>query len=161
MLYKFLLLLTIFSLSLFAQGGFDQPPMPRNERMEQLINARLIKVLALDEETSIRFFSRRSAHQEKMRELTKKREGILRELNNQLKAEKGGYFSTIQASLNVENEIVTEKSNFITGLKEIMSEEKIATFMIFELKLRREVRKAIMDKRKSQKLLKNRRNKGF
>ena len=161
MLYKYLLIATIFSISLFAQREFDQRPLSRNERMEQLINSRLIKSLALDEETSIRFFSRRNIHQEKMRELTKKREGILRELNKQLKDEKGGYFSTIEASLNVENEIVAEKRNFITGLKEIMPEDKIATFIIFEMKLRKEVRKLIMDNRKAQRLKKNRRNKGF
>lgn len=160
MLKKMIFSVFLFSMLSFAQKGFEGPP-PRNERMEQLINARLIKSLDLDEETSVRFFARRNAHRQKMKELSEKRDSILKYLHNQLKGEKGSYFSIIQASLNVENEIVAEKNNFINSLNDILSEKQVASFVVFEVKLRREVRNLIMDKRKMQRKQKNRGKNGF
>lgn len=157
---KFAFLLFVLSVFSFAQDEFDDRMM-QNKRVEQLINSRIIQVLNLDEQTSLRFFARRNDHRNQMRELSNRRDSILTELRKQLKGEKGGYFSIIQASLNVEAEILDEKNSFLLNLREILSEEQIATYVIFERRLRKEVRDLIMDKRREQKPPKNRRDRLF
>src|SRR5512139_132707 len=60
----------------------DQMPMPPRaaERLEQYKKLRMMEVLKLDEETSLRFFARYNKHREELAELNKKRDEILDEL---------------------------------------------------------------------------------
>lgn len=154
MIRTIVFVICIFPFFCYAQDGIDRR-MLKNDRIEQLINSRIIGVLNLDEETSLRFFARRSSHRNKMKELSSKKDSILITLNKKLKGEEGSYFSTVQASLNIETEIVKERNSYVNGLYEILSDEQVATLIVFERKLRKEVKNLIMDKRKMRNMKKN------
>ncbi|MFA8343090.1 MAG: hypothetical protein ACEPO8_09000 [Rhodothermaceae bacterium] len=151
---KKIILFLIMTAVCFAQGGFERKMMD-NEKIEQLINSKLISVLNLDEKTSLRFFARRTAHKNRMKELSKEKDSILHALRKQVKNKDGSYFSTIEASLNIESEIVAERNSFIKGLSDILTEEQVASFILFERRLRKEVRNLIMGQRKMRKMHKN------
>ena len=65
--------------SLLAQ---DQLPMrgPGAERIEQFKKVRLIEVMNMDEETSIRFFARYNKHLESMRTIQKDHNALIDQL---------------------------------------------------------------------------------
>ncbi|HXG00266.1 MAG TPA: hypothetical protein VNL69_05740, partial [Bacteroidota bacterium] len=55
---------------------------PGAQRVEQLKKVRMMEVLKLDEETSIRFFSRYNKYQDELREIQRNREAIYRTMES-------------------------------------------------------------------------------
>jgi len=154
MIKNIVFILVIISASCFAQKGLGRNMM-NNEKVDQLINSKLISVLNLDEETSMRFFARKQSHRNRMKELSARRDSILYILKNKIKNKDGSYFSDIDASLNIESEVVAERRSFIKSLYDIFSDEQVASFILFERRLRKEVRDLIMEKRRMRKMQKN------
>lgn len=145
-----LLLLVLISVPLFAQDNLEPPPPMRGgqnrERLEQLEKLKLIEVMDLDEETTLKFFARRNEHRDNMRGLSDNRSEALKELQENVKD--GGnseeYERLISVILGYEDKIVAERKSFIGSLDDILTTEQIAKMMVFELEFKKKIREHLM-----------------
>ncbi len=115
-------------------------------RISELEKIKLIEELQLDEETTLRFFSRRNSHQEIHRQIMLKRDSLLIQLNQKIEEEnsKLDYQKEIDKILNIDKELSDERIRFFKSLNDILSYEQIAELLIFEKKFKSEIRKQIL-----------------
>lgn len=123
-------------------------PLAKIEELEKL---KLVEALKLDEETTLKFFSRRTEHRERMKKLVQNSDDKLAEMENALKQgvqiKDDEFQNLLKEYLSIEEKIANERSQFLTSLSEIMPYEKIVTFIVFEKKFREEIREILMRER--------------
>ena len=145
-----LMCIMIFSISsLNAQmrprGDSNMKPLEQIEEWEKM---KLIKVLDLSEENSIRFFARRNEHQKRVREILNQRDQLAQEIEKEIKdgakVSDAVYQEQVNRMLEFEAKMMKERESFIKSLNDILSPEQIAKLTVFEIRFRREVRERIM-----------------
>lgn len=146
-----LVILFILSTTLFAQRGKWQDEEMRG-KFEQLEKIKLIETLEMDEETTLRFFARKSEHYKQQEEI---REKVKKNIDNLEVIFISGRVATIEeikTSINEINSLQLQmeknRADFINSLSDILSYEQIAKLIVFEKRFRNEVRKLIMKERK-------------
>jgi len=141
----------IASMQTFSQMG-DEPPRHMREKLDQLEKIKLIEALDMDEETTLRFFSRRNEHRMKMDELTNRADEIISQMEVIFKSGKvyteAELKSLINEANNIHSEIDKEKSEFINSLDDILTTEQIAKLIIFERRFKDELRRAMFKGRR-------------
>jgi DNA-directed RNA polymerase subunit F len=147
---KYLLLCSLILLTadpLFAQRTQQPRRGPAMERIEQLRKLRMMEAMRLDEETSIRFFTRYNRHRERLRELQERREAHIRhleELNRQ-----GASAEEIEKALeelrSFDRAYAEAKNQFVEELREILTPEQRARYFIFEENFNRFLRELMRD----------------
>lgn len=153
---KILILIILISGVLFSQpDGWRGKNDEMRGKFEQLEKIKLIEALGMNEETTLRFFARRSEHQKQQQEIQDKIDKKIEDLDVIFKS---GRVVTIEELKSDINEITTLQSQleknrveFINSLSDILSYEQIAKLLIFERKFRDEVRRLIMKERKPPK----------
>jgi len=141
----------MLSTTLFAQRGKWQDEEAR-EKFEQLEKIKLIETLEMDEETTLRFFARRSEHRKQQDEIQEK---IRQKIDNQDVTFKSGRVATvdeIKSDVNEINNLQLQfdkgRVNFVNSLSDILSYVQIAKLIIFEKRFRNEVRKLLIKERR-------------
>lgn len=144
-------------LLLVSDLAYSQVVKPRKQRMENRIEKleqmKLIESLVLDEETTLKFFARRSEHQNEMKTLQQKASDKLlqiEELMNKNVSEQELQKKIAEYSL-IENNIHNERSKFISTLNDILTAEQIAKLLIFEKKFKQEIKDVIIRERQRRK----------
>ena len=150
-IYYTLTLLFFISGIIIPQRGKWQDEEMR-AKFEQLEKIKLIETLEMDEETTLRFFARKSEHQKQQEEIQEK---IKENINNLEVIFKSGRVATvdeIKTSINEINsmqlQIEHNRADFINSLSDILSYEQIAKLLIFERNFKDEIRKLIMKERR-------------
>jgi Spy/CpxP family protein refolding chaperone len=123
-------------------------PMGRPmERMERLKKVRMIEMLSLSEDQSSRFFARLNEHENRRRELMKakgesldKVERLVRNRADEKEIEK--VFAEVA---DAEGRFAEENQRFFAGLKDLLTVEQRAKFLLFERQFERELREALRD----------------
>jgi len=130
----------------------DEPPQHMRDKLIQLENIKIIETLNMDEETTLRFFSRRNELHTKADNLTKRSDEIITQLEVIFKAGKvyteAELKSLIVEANNIHTEIVQTKSEFINSLDDILTTEQIAKLIIFERRFKDELKRAMFKGRK-------------
>ncbi|MCH7516957.1 MAG: hypothetical protein IIB08_07540 [Bacteroidetes bacterium] len=130
----------------------DKPPQHMRDKLIQLENIKIIETLDMDEETTLRFFSRRNELHTKADNLTKRSDEIITQLEVIFKAGKvyteAELRSLIVEANNIHTEIVQTKSEFINSLDDILTTEQIAKLIIFERRFKDELKRAMFKGRK-------------
>ena len=139
-------LILIIASNLFAQ---DQPPMrgPGADRIEQFKKVRLMEVLKMDEETSIRFFARYHKYQEALHTVQKDHNTLidqLQELNNS-DANNAEIERTMKEIGTCEGKNVETHLKFLESLKDVISIKQIAEYMVFERNFNKNLREIMRD----------------
>jgi len=148
-----LLVLTVlfFSTNLFSQKGKWQDEEMR-AKFEELENIKLIETLQMDEETSLRFFSRKSEHKLQQDEIQEKIREDIENLDVILKSGRAVTTEELKSKIdeinNLELQLEKNKVEFLNSLTDILSYEQIAELIIFEKRFRNEVRKLLMRDRR-------------
>jgi hypothetical protein len=135
---------------LLAQGGVpgDRPPDQRPfERIEHLKKVRLIEMLDLKEEESVRFFARHNEHEQANRDLLRERGEALDRVerlvrNNADDKEFDKAFGDVMA---VDDRIIAEKRKFFSGLSDILTPHQRGKLMLFERRFEKELREAMRE----------------
>ena len=114
---------------------------PARERVEQFKKIRMMEVMKLDEETSLRFFARYNKHQDAIKEITSKRDGLIDLLaalrkSDALDSEFEKVFKELQGS---ESQIATERSRFLQDLRSVVSTRQVAEYVVFERNFNRQL----------------------
>jgi septal ring factor EnvC (AmiA/AmiB activator) len=159
-LVSLIFLMFFFSSIANAQMDDRPPGMPEGrpggmKKIEQLEKIKLIEVLDMDEETTLKFFARRNAHNEKVKQLIDQSKKQLDAIDDKLKekpVDEKELNSMIDKYFAEEKEIGKEKEAFIRSLSDILSVTQMAKLVVFEKKFRDEIRdilfKTRMDRRK-------------
>jgi len=149
------LFITLFAIILCASITFPQQMrekgMKNRDRLEQLEKIKLIEALDLDEETSIRFFARRNDSKNQIRELEKKADDIILELEKSFKTDDKNQDEKqkqlISEMLKTRESIELKRNQFIKSLDDILSTEQIAKLIVFERNFRDEIRNILFDRK--------------
>lgn len=146
-----LLILLLSSTALIAQKGKWQDEEAR-KKIEQLEKIKIIETLEMDEETTLRFFSRQSEHKKQQDEIQDEIRTKIDDLDETLKSGRVATNEEIKTSINEINSLQLQldknRVDFINSLSDILSYEQIAKLIIFEKRFRNELRKLLIRERR-------------
>jgi len=147
-----IIVITLFvSSGLFAQKGKWQDDELR-VKFEELEKIKLIEVLQMDEETTLRFFARQSEHKKQQDEIQDIIRTVTDNMEILLKGDKTASNEELKSKIDEINKLQLQleknRVDFINSLPDILSYEQIAQLIIFEKRFRNEVRKMIMKDRR-------------
>lgn len=147
--YIFLLFFAIISMNLaFAQEGKKFRP---KEKIAQLEKVKIIELLNMDEETSVRFFSRHNEYKRKIEEIhnqIEERISIIEELIESGNQTSGAeYKKQLNEYWKLETELTAERKRFYDSLAGLLTDEQISKLVIFERRFREELRHILMRER--------------
>ena len=116
------------------------------ERVEQLRKVRMIEILDLTEDQSIRFFARLHEHEKNKDGLTAERTSLLDRIERLVrnKVDPEQYKQPFTEVLSIDDRLFREEQLFFEGLSEILSEEQRAKLLLFERQFQKELREALM-----------------
>ena len=116
----------------------------------------LIEYLDMDEETTLRFFARRTEHRKKVEEQQTELEKKIDELDDLMKSDRimleGDLKARIDEILQIQAEFHNERVNFISSLNDILTYTQIANLLVFERKFKDEVRRLLFKERKPHRM---------
>ena len=143
-------LLMVGTGAVLAQQDNSQGPAmrgPAMERVEQWKKVRMMEVLRLDEETSIRFFSRYNKEQQEIRDIQRRREDLLRQLESLIRsnAAEKDLEKTFQDLHALEGKAVDERDRFLKDARGILTLKQLASYVIFENNFNRSLRELMRD----------------
>ncbi|MBI3003860.1 MAG: hypothetical protein HYY49_00405 [Ignavibacteriales bacterium] len=122
--------------------GQDLPMRgPARERVEQFKKIRMMEVMKLDEETSIRFFARYNKHQDSIKDITAKRDELIDQLAALRKSDGADseYERVFKELQSIESQIVGERSKFLQDMKGVVSARQVAEYIVFERNFNRQL----------------------
>lgn len=144
-----LLLPLVLSLSTIHAQPFERegPPFERIERFKKV---RLIEMLDMKEEQSVRFLARLNEHENVKRELVKSKMELLDKIerlvrNNADKKEFEKLFPDVTAA---NRKILDEDEKFFAGLSDILTTEQRGKYLLFERHFEQELREAMKEVQK-------------
>jgi uncharacterized protein (DUF2342 family) len=136
----------MISTDLIAQ---DQPPTrgPAAERIEQFKKVRLMEVVKMDEETSVRFFARYNKYEETLRTIQKDHNALVDQLQDLTKSNANN--SDIEQAIKdigmSEEKIAETRSKFLEELKGVLSLKQVAEYVVFERNFNKNLREIMRD----------------
>jgi hypothetical protein len=140
-------LIIILHVTCFAQSGWQrgQQMNPPPERLEQFRKMRLIEVLKLNEEESVRFITKQRMHEEKVRDLMKNRNSFLDEIENILDSsfEVKELLRIADKIKSIDNDIFLERQRYTDEMRQFLTPAQFGKFLVFERSFGRQVRDAI------------------
>ncbi len=121
-------------------------------KVEQLEKLKLLEILDLDEETSIRFFARKNKHHKQQKRFIEQKDSLINVLNEIVETGKGEnknrILQVVNEINNIDIKLAENKKKFINSLTSLLSAEQIAKLVIFDSKFRREIADFIIKKRR-------------
>ena len=132
-----------------AQGGGDRP----YERIENLRKVRLVEILELKEDQSVRFLARMNEHDNARRAIMKERGEALDKLERLIrnKADDSEYEKAFAEVAAVDDRLTTERRSFSAGLSDILNPTQRAKMLIFERRFEKELREAMREAQRRRK----------
>ncbi len=131
-----------------AQNDMPGGMQGRMGRLMQLEQMKLIDLLNMDEETSIKFFARKREYMQKQKKLLDQKKEYINELRNAIKEKNSSLCdSLLNKIFEVERENQKNRENFVHSLSDILTKEQIAKVIIFEAKFKDELKKFLMHRR--------------
>jgi hypothetical protein len=123
------------------------------QKIEELERVKLIEVLNMNEDVSVKFFARRKDYNDKLKDLNQQRDNKLNQIQKLLDENKSDkndpmYKKQIDEVISVEKAIMHAKMDFVYSLRDILSYQQVAKYMVFERNFRRELRDLILKERK-------------
>jgi hypothetical protein len=124
------------------------------EKIEQWEKAKLIDLLNLNEENSVRFFARRNEFQNKMKDILDQRDQLLNDLSRELKEgpkqNDNIYRDKLNNLLSFDSRLMKEKESFLRSLNDLLTPQQILKLSVFEIKFRKEIREKLMERGKNK-----------
>lgn len=141
--FSLLLICILIPAAILAQEKRDHKG-PR-EKIEQLEKLKLIEALDMDEETTLKFFTRRNESRNRIDVMNDSLDAITENLESKFtKGDDAGYKDLVNTYLAIENQITAEHARFINSLYDILSNEQVAKLVVFEKRFREEIRHLLL-----------------
>ncbi|HED07377.1 MAG TPA: hypothetical protein ENI57_04610 [Ignavibacteria bacterium] len=136
----------LFLILLILPATYSQDMMKmhkgRINKLEQLERLKLIDVLNLNEETTLRYFARQKKFRNQMEEYKKEGKKLLKKMRYLIKNgdKKNELKSATDNYLVLGENIANKKTEFIKSLSDILTEKQIAKLLVFEMKFKEDIR---------------------
>lgn len=154
----YLISLLTFALIL-SSGIFAQPHHMGNrkgnarEKIDQLEKIKLIETLNMNDEVSIKFFSKRNEYRERGKKLNEKIDSLSNVIREKTLAEDdktsdAEWEKLIYEFVSTEKRLQNNKLEFLTSIQKILSPKQVAEFLAFERRFRDEVQQILLRGRK-------------
>ncbi|MCW8849262.1 MAG: hypothetical protein OQJ81_04720 [Melioribacteraceae bacterium] len=146
--------LTIFIIVLlsssfvFSQSKHSDREKSFSKRFEELEKIKLIETLNLKEDIVVKFFARRNKLKNEIAELHDEKEkaiGRLEELIENNNSEMD-YAPLLKRISENETKLFEIKRKFISSLSDLLTQEQIAKFVVFERNFRKDVKNLLIEK---------------
>jgi len=143
------LLIILLSLIIGVSGYAQEKKHFAHKRLEELEKLKLIEILNMNEETTLKFFARRNSYKDKMEALNDKLSDKADMIQNMVKdnPDKTKLKNAVKDYLDLEAKITRERADYIHSLSDILNEEQIAKVVIFERIFREQIREIIFRER--------------
>jgi Spy/CpxP family protein refolding chaperone len=140
-----MLLLTL-SMS-FAQGQRMGAGRPSLERVERFKKMRLVEMLDLKEDQSVRFFARFNEFENARKDLNRQKDESLDKIERLIRnnADAKEYDKLFAEVESFNRKIGEEKLKFFNGLSDLLSVEQRAKLLLFERRFDSELREAVKE----------------
>jgi Spy/CpxP family protein refolding chaperone len=144
--YTLIFVVAVLCVPVYAQPfrmGEEGPA----ERIEQLRKVRLIEMLELKEDQSVRFFARLNEYEKVKRDMLKEKSKVLDQLERLVRndADSVEFEKLFPEVIAIDIKIGEEKLKFFNGLSDILSAQQRGKLLLFERYFERELRDAIRD----------------
>ena len=127
----------------------DQLPTrrPAAERIAQYKKLHLIEAVQMNEETSVRFFTRYNKHEEDTRAIGKERNALIDQLQKMNKSNSNDEeIEKIIKDIGMsEEKVLEERTKFIEGLRDILTLKQISEYIVFERNFNKNLRELMKD----------------
>lgn len=125
----------------------DQARRPAAERIEQFKKLRLMEILGLDEQTSIRFFARYNKHQETMRDVRQKQMEVFQQIQTlrRNQAPDADYERVLTELRGLEQRSNETKLKYMDELSEILTKKQVTEYIVFEVRFQQNLRDLVRD----------------
>lgn len=123
-------------------------------RIEMLYKVKLIEVLDLNEDTTLKFFSRRTEHRKTMQALQQSADDKMFEIEKAIKMNNlsdADAKKLLNEYFNIEKNIINERNSFFMSLTDILSIQQINKILVFERKFKQELKDVIIQERQRRK----------
>ena len=148
-----ILLMLVFAVCSFGQHQQGFRMKKNKSRVDELEKVKLIEILDMDEETTLKFFSRRNEFRNMTESLMEKRDKLLndfQELIEEDEIEKNSVYSDhVNKILEIEKTLVNNRIQFISSLDDILTEKQIGKLVVFEFKFRKDLRDLLFRHRRN------------
>lgn len=145
-----MLLVSIVAISMAWPATLTaQEPLPFDgpaaERIEQYKKLRMMDFLKLDEETSVRFFSRYNRFVEELRALNERRNATIDDLQALVRrdATDQQYRKVFEKLNALSGEQVALRDEYMDDLRELLPPKKVASYIVFERNFYRNLRELL------------------
>lgn len=138
---------TAATLAVAQENQAPPPPGRALERVEQFKKIRLMEILNLDEQNSIKFFARYNQHQQLLREFRQKQVQALGRVQASRKAKAADveYDKIVEELLSLEKKATEAKAKYIDELKQVLSSKQLAEYLVFETRFQQNLRDLVRD----------------
>jgi hypothetical protein len=146
-----ILLLVSLTIAILGQSVQAQPLGPDErrpfERIEHFKKVRLIEMLDMKEEQSVRFFARLNEHDNAKRDLMKEKMDVLDKIERLVRnhAEGKEFEKLFPEIAALDERLAREDQKFFSGLSDVLSAEQRGKYLLFERQFDRELREAMRD----------------
>ncbi len=141
-------LLVIVAPLVIAQPEGPPPGDQRGwERIEQLRKVRMIEMLNLTENQSVRFLARLKEHDAVRQDLMRQKNEALDKIERLIRnnADSTEYFPLFSEVQGIDGRVASERKKFFDGLSDILSVEQRGKMLVFERRFERELRDAFRE----------------
>lgn len=140
------LFISMFVISFVHAQPPGGPPLERIERFKKM---RMVEMLELNEEQSVRFFARYNEHETRRRDLMRQRDELLDKIERLLrnKAEAKEYEKLFTDVIEINRRIGEERLAFFNSLSDLLTIEQRAKLLLFERRFENELREAMREAR--------------
>ena len=144
------LMFVFFSVA-YAQSQPPNGPPPMGgrsmERVERFKKMRLVEMLDLKEDQSVRFFARRNDFENTVRELSRQKDETLDKIERLIrnKADQKEYEKLFDDVEMLNRKIGEERLKFFNSLSDLLTIEQRAKLILFERRFENELREAVKE----------------
>ena len=148
---KHALLFLVLAVAVCSQPLIAQPFQRDDgkpfERIEHFKKVRLIEILDMKEEQSVRFFARLNEHDNSRREVMKEKMDLLDKIERLARnhADPKEFEKLFPDVSSANAKLLQEDEKFFSSLSDILSAEQRGKFLLFERRFERELREAMRD----------------
>lgn len=137
----------LLGLAAAAAQPLGGPPGRASERIEQWRKIRLVEMLDMKEEVSVRFFARRNDHEKAKRELFKERDAALDRLERLIRvgAPAAEFEKAFAELADVDARVAVGEKEFLNGLSDILTIDQRAKMVLFDRRFEGELREAMKE----------------
>ncbi len=140
-----MVILLLAAASLSAQPRWRGDGKNQFDRLDKFRKMKLIEALKLNEEDAVRFFAKQSAHEDKVRELMKSRNEAVDDLEKAARddSDQKNLGPLADKLMATDQKIFEERQRYQNEMRQFLTIERFARFLVFERNFGRQVRDAL------------------